>query len=125
MPRDVIPRISRASNSPVFGLYDSYLGYGIVGGHLLSFEELGKESARILLRVLGGEAPSTIPWSGMNAYIQAYDWRELARWGIAQTTLAGESDLRFYTPSFWETYQRGILITAVVGLAETVLILFV
>ncbi len=124
VPRDVISKISVASNAPVFGLYDSYLGYGIVGGHLLSFKELGKESARILLRVLRGEAPYTIPWSGMDAHIQAYDWRELARWGIPQSALASGSELRFYAPSFWETYKRGILITAAMGFAEFLLILY-
>jgi len=124
VPRDAIHRISAVSNAPVFGLYDSYLGYGIVGGHLLSFKELGKESARILLRVLGGEAPDTIPWSGMDAYVKAYDWRELARWGIAQSALPSGSELRFYTPSFWETYKRGILLTAALGLAEFLLILY-
>ena len=45
VPREALSLVSRAANAPVFGLYDSFLGYGIVGGQLVSFEHLGREAA--------------------------------------------------------------------------------
>jgi hypothetical protein len=41
VPREALALISQAANAPVFGLYDTFLGYGIVGGHLVSFEQQG------------------------------------------------------------------------------------
>lgn len=123
VPREVIAPISKASNSPVFGLLDTYLGCGIVGGHLISFEELGKESARMLLRVLAGETPGSIAWTGMESYIEAFDWRELQRWGIRRSILPERSEIRYYLPTFWESYSSWLLLTAVVIGTQFVLIL--
>jgi len=41
VPREALSNISRASNAPVFGLFDSFMGYGIVGGRLVSWEQMG------------------------------------------------------------------------------------
>lgn len=124
VPRDVLPRISLASNAPVFGLYDSYLGYGIVGGSLFSFEEHGKESARLLLRVLAGERPDTIPWSGSHSSIQVFDWRELQRWSIKKSLLPPGSELLYYTPSLWERYHYYIFSAFALLMLQSSFILF-
>jgi hypothetical protein len=52
------------------------MGYGIVGGWLVSFEEHGKEAATLALRVMRGESPASIPFGGEQAYVSVYDWRE-------------------------------------------------
>jgi len=64
VPRDALLTISRAANAPVFSLFDSFLGYGIVGGPLVSFERLGREAAAIALRIMAGEPPAAIPFGG-------------------------------------------------------------
>ena len=46
VPREALSNISRASNAPVFGLFDSFMGYGIVGGRLVSWEQHGERSGR-------------------------------------------------------------------------------
>ncbi len=79
--------ISQAANAPVFGLYDTFLGYGIVGGRLVSFEQQGKEAAALALRILSGESPASIPFTGEEAYVNLYDWRELKRWSIPETAV--------------------------------------
>jgi len=124
VPREVLPRISQASNAPVFGLYDSYLGHGIIGGSLFSFEEHGKESARLLLRVLAGERPDTIPWSGSHSSIQVFDWRELKRWSIKKSLLPPGSELLYYTPSLWERYHYYIFSAFALLVLQSCLIVF-
>ena len=69
VPREALSLISRAANAPVFGLYDSFLGYGIVGGRLVSFEQQGREAAALALRIMGGESPASIPFGGEQAYV--------------------------------------------------------
>ena len=54
VPREALSDISRAANAPVFGLYDSFMGYGIVGGRLVSWEQLGREAAGMALRIMAG-----------------------------------------------------------------------
>ena len=46
VPREALLSISQAANAPVFGLYDSLIGYGIVGGRLVSFEQIGGKPLR-------------------------------------------------------------------------------
>ena len=45
------------ANAPMFGLHSTQLGLGIVGGPLLSIEDLSRSAANVALRVLRGESP--------------------------------------------------------------------
>jgi hypothetical protein len=47
------------------------------------------------LRVMGGEALASIPFGGEQAYVNAYDWRELNRWGISEKALPPGSMVKF------------------------------
>jgi hypothetical protein len=38
VPRDVGEMVAKSANASVFGLYDTLLGTGIIGGSMLSFE---------------------------------------------------------------------------------------
>ena len=55
--RDVAKLISTAANAPVYGLYDTYLGFGIVGGYMSRFEDIGSSAAGIALRILARRKP--------------------------------------------------------------------
>jgi PAS domain S-box-containing protein len=109
VPREALAAISRVSSVPVFGLYDSYLGYGIVGGRLVSWERQGREAARMVLRILSGDSPASIPFGGEQAYIDAYDWRELKRWNIPVSAVPSGSEIRYRVPSLWEEHKREII----------------
>jgi PAS domain S-box-containing protein len=122
-PREALTLLSRASNAPVFGLYDSYLGYGIVGGHLISFERQGKIAATMVLQLMAGASPGDIPFAGEDAYVDLYDWRELKRWKIPETAIPKGSELRYYVPSFWQASHWLIVGTLGLVFIETVLIL--
>jgi PAS domain S-box-containing protein len=109
VPRNALAAISRVSSAPVFGLYDSYLGYGIVGGRLVSWELLGREAAGMVLRILSGESPASIPFGGEQAHVNAYDWRELKRWNIPESALPPGSEIRYRVPSIWEEHKKAII----------------
>ena len=47
--------VASAANAPVFGMSDTYLGHGIVGGDLMNFGEQGKVTARIVSELLDGK----------------------------------------------------------------------
>lgn len=109
VPRQALAAVSQVSSAPVFGLYESYLGYGIVGGRLVSWERQGKEAAQMVIRILSGELPGLIPFGGEEAYVDAYDWRELKRWNIPESALPPGSEIRYRVPSIWEEHKNEII----------------
>ncbi len=114
--------IRDASNSPVFGLFESQLGKGIVGGPLVSIDREAKRSASVALALLRGEPPAEVPIPPVEPFRNLYDWRELRRWRIDERRLPAASDVRYRPPSLWEAYRRPLLIGLAVVAVETILI---
>jgi hypothetical protein len=81
VPRDLTADLSAAANAPVYGVYDTYLGRGIVGGYVESFEAIGREAARIGLRILAGDPSESLPLGRVETQSFMVDWRQLRRWG--------------------------------------------
>ena len=48
-----------ASSAPIYGCYETYLGYGIVGGAMVTFEEIGRKAAPLGMRILASEEAQT------------------------------------------------------------------
>jgi two-component system, cell cycle sensor histidine kinase and response regulator CckA len=86
-----IRRIRAHANVPVYGIWEFYLGKGIVGGMLTSGYEQGNLSAQIATRILQGESPSQIPVikNPPNRYM--FDNAELSRFGIRSSDLPSGS----------------------------------
>jgi PAS domain S-box-containing protein len=124
VPRNALTLITKASSAPVFGLFDSYMGFGIIGGPLASFELNGRETARLALRVMMGESPSAIPFRAEESLLHAYDWRELKRWGIPETAIPDGTEIRYRVPTFWEAHWWAVIGTATLLIIETTLILW-
>lgn len=110
---DAIAQIASASTAPVYGSYSSYIGTGVVGGYMPTFEAMGRQAGEIAGRLLNGEPVATLslPAVQQNSYI--FDWRQLQRFGVAEKSLPPGSILEYRQPSFWEVF-RGRIITAIV-----------
>jgi signal transduction histidine kinase len=96
-----LPMIASTANAPVFGMSDTYLGHGIVGGDVMNFQEQGKVTARIVSELLDGKKPADIPIKSLPSMLM-FDWNELKRWHISENTLPSGSIIVFREPSFWE-----------------------
>ncbi len=106
--RDFASAVSEKANAPVFGVLDSYLGQGIVGGSLLSAQEEGRRCADIAVRILKGEPPVDIhPVRVLNKSM--FDWRQMQRWGISEDRLPPGSILEFKTATPWQMYRNYII----------------
>jgi len=123
VPRDVLTLVSRAANAPVFGLYDSLFGHGIVGGHLMSLNREGEVAAGLAMQIMAGASPGDIPFAGEDSYLDLYDWRELKRWGIPETAIPKGSELRYHVPSFGEEHPWVVAGVVSLFIFETALIL--
>ncbi|UCG67346.1 MAG: hypothetical protein JSW12_10340, partial [Deltaproteobacteria bacterium] len=108
VPREIVATVSERANAPMFGLVDTYLGHGIVGGILLSAELQGKRCAEIALRILDGQSPKDIlPVRTLS--VPKFDWRQLKRWGISEDRLPSGSVVEYKEWSLWEERKREII----------------
>jgi hypothetical protein len=109
VPRDALERLRQAANAPIYGLYETYLGHGIVGGRLLSFAQQGKQAARLGRRILAGEQPAAIAVPEAGANSDRFDWRQLRRWEISEDRLPPGSSVQFKEPSVWDQHKWPII----------------
>jgi signal transduction histidine kinase len=113
---NALERLHAVANAPIFSLFETQIGRGIVGGLLISEAEVGRRAASAAVRILNGEAPERIetpPVAGR----PVYDFRELERWGIGEARLPAGSRILFRPPSVWDQYRGPLLIgLSVMGL---------
>ena len=68
---------------------------GAVGGSVLSAKDVGREIGRSIARILNGEDASNIPIALKEFAKPVFDSRQLSRWGINESALPADSDIRF------------------------------
>jgi signal transduction histidine kinase len=105
-----LPMVAEAAKAPIFGMSDTYLGHGIVGGDLMSFREQGKATARIVSQLLDGRKAAELPIETISS-VYMFDWNELRRWHIPESHLPSGSIIMFREPSLWER-TRWMWVTA-------------
>jgi PAS domain S-box-containing protein len=108
-PADIAKQVAAASTAPVYGVLETYLGQGLVGGAFPSFEAHGKLAGELALRLLAGEKPENIGVQPSPQAVATVDWRELRRWRIQEGRLPGGSVVRFRSPAIWEQYRWYII----------------
>jgi signal transduction histidine kinase len=112
------------ASAPMFALYG--MGQGIVGGPLLSTDELSRTTANVALRVLAGESPGLIKTPTQRTGQPTYDARELRRWKIDESHLPSASIVLFREPTIWQRYRTPFTFGALVGgIPVVAIVLFV
>ena len=120
---EALPMIAGAANAPVFGIADTYLGHGIVGGFVVSAEEQGKIMGRDALEILGGKPPQDIPIvHGPSLYL--FDWRQLQRWKLDESRLPAGSTVLFRQPTLWEQHGQTLFIGLLVLVSLSLLTIY-
>ena len=109
VPAEALQLISKSANVPLYSLMDPALGFGSVGGRLTTFDAFSKKTAEIVLRVLEGERAGSIEPIVMSDNPAMFNWRELKRWGIAESALPPGSIVRFKELSHWERNRWWII----------------
>ena len=94
--------VLEVANAPVFGMYDSQLGAGIVGGPLVELRKMGEVSGQIAQRMLEDGAKADAAILVLEEGTPVYDWRELRRWRIPESRLPDGAEVRFRPPSLWD-----------------------
>jgi signal transduction histidine kinase len=121
-PRGAAALIAQASSAPVYGPLDTFIGIGIVGGRMPSFEQIGRQAGDTVRAILAGAAPATLRLPGATQMTLHIDWRQAQRWGIDEKMIPAGTVVHFKQPTFWEMYRTGAVIALAAFFLETALI---
>lgn len=122
VPRNILQALSAAANAPIYGLWDTLLDHGIIGGRLITIEDDGFLAARMGLRILRGEAPAAIPVVDRRQNRAIFNGRELARWYIGEDRLPADSRILYRQLSIWAEHGTAIMTAGLVMGVQGVLI---
>jgi signal transduction histidine kinase len=101
-PRDFLRAISAVSPAPVYGLYETYVGYGVAGGAVEAYEDRGRIVAERVLQAVAGASPATALSTVPDRCIT--DARALSRWSLDEGRLPEGCEIRFGERPFWREY---------------------
>ena len=112
-------RLYRVANAPIFFHDETFFGEGIVGGPMQLISGQTKKAAEVALRILDGERVSDIKPSFAELAAPMFDWRQMQRWGIAESSLPPGSTVHFREQAVWERYwwQIGMVIAVILAQA--------
>jgi signal transduction histidine kinase len=108
--------IARASAAPSYGVYDTYVGRGVVGGDVQRFRDIGAAMAELALRLAAGEA-GFAAMTDVPARL-VVDWRQMQRFGLDRALLPPGTLLEHYEPTAFERYRVPVLLACAVIFAQ-------
>jgi PAS domain S-box-containing protein len=95
--------LSQVSTVPVFGLFESALGYGVTGGTLISWNLIGKRAGQLVIDILKGvKTLDDVPPVLDVPSVPMFDWRQLRHWKLSESALPKGSILLNKEPTPWD-----------------------
>jgi PAS domain S-box-containing protein len=122
IPALVVEALAKVASAPVYGPSDTYLGRGVVGGYMDSFDLMGAEAADLALEILAGRDPATIDPKLSNNRSFQVDARQLLRWKLPEKNLPADTIVSFKQPTLWEEHRYVVLATVFVILLQATMI---
>ncbi len=102
IPRQALEQIAATANAPIYGPYDTYIGYGSVGGNAVTFESMGRSVAGLAIDALAGKPIANVDVP--QTYVA--DARQLKRWGLSESALPPGTVLSFKEKTVWEEHWQ-------------------
>jgi len=115
--------VCRHSAAPVYSLWDVYLGYGIVGGKLISGYRQGQLAGEMARRILLGESADALPVvNALDANRYIFDFHQLERLSIPLNELPEGAEVVNRPYSFYQQYKTLAWATAALVLVLSSLV---
>ena len=113
--------VASSARVPVYGTNERYVGTGVVGGVVRRASETGVRVGELARDILRGARADDLPIENARL-VPTFDWRQLRRWGLDESRLPLRSDIRFRSPTAWESYKAYIIGTIIVVSGQLLLI---
>ena len=85
--------LAEKSSVPLYGVWDFYMGQGLMGGVLTGGGLQGETAVNLGLQVLAGKKAAELPVINAGASETIFDYRQLAKHGIALSRLPSSSKI--------------------------------
>jgi signal transduction histidine kinase len=122
LPRDAAEAVASASAAPVYAPFDTFIGTGVVGGHVPSFEDFGRRAGQSARRLIDGASPQSLQLPEVMPARLVVDWRQVRRWGIDTAAIPPDTVVRFREPTFFEANRAAVMIATAVFVLQAGLI---
>ena len=99
-----LSKLYSVSNAPIFTFADTFYGEAIVGGPMHSYEQGAARTAAAAVRILNGEKAGDVKIPASPFASPKFDWRQMQRWGISESSLPPGSKIDFREPPLWKRY---------------------
>jgi signal transduction histidine kinase len=124
VPAEALALIATTANRPIVSTAETELGRGSIGGFLITASLIGETAARLAMRILDGEDAVNIPVAPGDIVRPIFDWRQMQRWGVSESSLPAGSEIRFREPTGWDLYRPQILAISAAILVQTAFIVW-
>jgi PAS domain-containing protein len=119
VPAEVAAALAPISPAPVYAPYDTYLGVGIVGGLMETFESVGLSAADLVLEILSGKDPAPLPPRTNPGQAYKVDFRAMQRWGLDESRLPEGTLVLHKPPNVWDQHRDLILAALLIFAVQT------
>jgi len=109
-PLDIVGSMARASAAPMYTQLRSYVGEGVLGGSVISFDDEGARTARLIVRVLRRGPDERLPPVQIIRTTSVVDSRQLQRFGLSEERLPPGTEILFREASLWQRLRAAILL---------------
>ena len=122
LPREVLHAISTASPAPVYGLFETYVGFGIAAGNMEFYEDRGRLVGQLVRDAIAGRPPA--PGRAVSSVPSrcVADARALQRWSLDVRRLPEGCDIRFADHPYWREHFRELVAILAVVVTQSLLI---
>ncbi|MCC6380045.1 MAG: HAMP domain-containing histidine kinase [Burkholderiales bacterium] len=121
-PAEAAARLAKASRAPVYGPLDTFIGTGVVGGRMPSFEAVGRQAGMLAAKVLAGVPLASIERPALAPTPLHVDWRQVRRFGIDEAAIPADTIVHYREPTFWEQYRLVAIVATAIILLQAGLI---
>jgi signal transduction histidine kinase len=121
IPGEVAKTLAELSPAPVYSPY-YHLLKGPLGGFTETYESMGSTAADIVLEILAGKNPATIPPRSNPDIGYRVDFKAMQRWGLSEKNLPPATIVMDRNPGLWQLYRWYVIGAVSLILVQTLLI---
>lgn len=107
-------KIAEHASVPVYRATVGGIGMGIFGGHLISYEEMGRYSAELVLSILDGNDIDAIPLKTDTPYYSAFDYSLIEKYNVDIDLLPEDAIFYNKPESPFDQYRKYFIYLAIV-----------
>lgn len=110
-----VQMLSSRAHIPMFSGISIGMGKGLLGGEIVSHEEMGEIAGEMALKILNGEPCENMDVITDSPMTYCFDETIMKRFGISRSMLPDDAKIINHEETFMEQYGKVIRITSVIG----------